>query len=87
MRSADLAMLIAAGRHPVALKREIGPLSPHREGVSGPQESFAGATGLALSTMRGDLLAQLAPLDRYGLTALSAAVAEVLIAITRKRRH
>jgi len=37
--------------------------------------------------MRGDLLAQLAPLDRYGLTALSAAVAEVLIAITRKRRH
>jgi hypothetical protein len=35
--------------------------------------------------MRSDLHAQLAPFDRYGLAGLSAAVADVLISITRKR--
>ena len=83
--------LIAAGRlilrRSVALKREIAPPLGHRGRTRVP-EPYSGAPAWALSPMRSELRAQLAPLNRYGLGALSAAVAQVLIATTRKsRRH
>ena len=91
MASAGWALLfIAAGRRVVsnhgARNPELAELSRHRIRPSLPRDVFARTPTCALSVLRSDLCAQIAPLNRYGPTALSAAIADALIAIIRWRR-
>jgi hypothetical protein len=70
-----------------ARNREFAERSGQRERPVLPREVFAGTPPLALSVLRSDLCAQLAPLNAYGPTPLSAAIADALIAITRRWRR
>jgi len=82
--------LIAVGRKVVsnhgARNRELADPSGHRVRPS-LRDGFAGTPAFALSVLRSDLCAQLAPLNRYGPTALGAAIADALIAIARMWRR
>jgi hypothetical protein len=90
MSSAGLATPFIAARiilGPSARNRECAERSGHRGRPVLPRDVFASTPPRALSVLRSDLCAQLAPLNRYGPTPLSAAIAYALIAITRRLRR